>query len=81
MTQQQKPVDSTSLREMFQRISGRYDIMNRLISIGQDQAWRSYVVKIASPPPGGRLLDIGAGTGNIARLALKHDPHAQGNCC
>lgn len=74
MTPIKKPESPADLREMFQHISGSYDLMNRLISLGQDQAWRSYVVKMAAPPTGGRLLDIGAGTGNIARQALSLDP-------
>ncbi len=77
MTSQKKEGGPISIKEMFRTISGKYDIMNSLISIGQDQAWRSYVVKMASPLEGGRLLDIGAGTGNIARLVLQRNPGAR----
>jgi demethylmenaquinone methyltransferase/2-methoxy-6-polyprenyl-1,4-benzoquinol methylase len=62
------------IRDMFQGISGRYDLMNRLMTFGQDQNWRRYTVEKASLPPGGRLLDVGAGTGSLALAALENDP-------
>jgi len=63
----------SALRVMFGGISGRYDMLNRLISLGRDRAWRRHVVEKAALPPGGRLLDIGAGTGGIALEALRRD--------
>ncbi len=62
------------IRGMFQGISERYDLMNRLMTLGQDQAWRRYAVEKAALPPGGRLLDVGAGTGSLAIAALGRDP-------
>jgi demethylmenaquinone methyltransferase/2-methoxy-6-polyprenyl-1,4-benzoquinol methylase len=47
-------------REVFSRIARRYDGMNRLLSLGRDDAWRR--VAIHHLPPG-RVLDLGAGTG------------------
>jgi len=58
---------------MFGRISGRYDLMNRLITLGRDRSWRRHVVKKAALPKGGRLLDVGAGTGDIVLEALRID--------
>jgi demethylmenaquinone methyltransferase/2-methoxy-6-polyprenyl-1,4-benzoquinol methylase len=45
---------------VFSDIADRYDRLNALLSLGQDQKWRSTVV---SRLPEGRLLDLGAGTG------------------
>lgn len=62
------------LRMMFGGISGRYDLLNRLISLGRDRAWRRHALEKAALPPGGSLLDIGAGTGGIALEAIRYDP-------
>ena len=45
---------------VFSDIADRYDRLNAMLSLGQDQKWRNTVV---SRLPGGRLLDLGAGTG------------------
>lgn len=59
---------------MFGRIAGRYDLMNHLMTFGRDQAWHREVVRRAVLPQGGRLLDIGSGTGGIVGAACKHHP-------
>jgi demethylmenaquinone methyltransferase/2-methoxy-6-polyprenyl-1,4-benzoquinol methylase len=59
---------------MFGRIAGRYDLMNRLMTGGQDVRWRRLVVENAAAPRGGRLLDLGTGTGDLAAEALRRDP-------
>src|SRR5919201_3372632 len=57
---------------MFGRIARRYDLMNTLMSFGQDARWRRYAVEQARPRPGGLALDVATGTGRIAReLARK----------
>ena len=53
---------------MFDAIAGRYDLMNRVMTLGQDQKWRRYVVQRAGDPEGGRVLDLATGTGDIAAL-------------
>lgn len=62
---------------VFDRIAPRYDLMNRLMSAGQDQSWRREVVRRAELPAGGRLLDLGTGTGDLAREALRQYPGCQ----
>ena len=59
---------------MFARIALRYDMMNHLMTFGCDQSWQREVVRRADLPPGGRLLDIGCGTGSIAKEAWARDP-------
>ncbi len=64
------PERAAYVRRMFGRIAHRYDLMNRLMTFGQDRRWRRYVVRQAALPPGGRLLDVATGTGDIALEAL-----------
>lgn len=62
------------VRDIFARVSGNYDLMNRLMTLGRDMAWRSFLISIASVPKGGRVLDVGTGTGDIAFEVLRIDP-------
>lgn len=61
---------------VFTRIAPRYDLMNRLMTGGQDLSWRREVIRRAALPAGGDLLDLGAGTGDLAREALRQTPGA-----
>ncbi len=65
------------VRGMFTRLAPRYDLMNRLMTGGQDGAWRREVIARARLKPGDRLLDLGAGTGDLAREARRQQPEAQ----
>ena len=71
MTAQPLDPKGAAVREMFDRIAGRYGTMNRLMTFGRDGSWRRCVVREASLPTGGRLLDIATGTGDIAFEALR----------
>lgn len=63
------------VNNMFARIAHRYDIMNRIMTGGQDRRWRRLLIKQAQLPPQGRLLDVATGTGDIAFQALQQCPH------
>jgi demethylmenaquinone methyltransferase/2-methoxy-6-polyprenyl-1,4-benzoquinol methylase len=64
----------TYVQHMFGRIAGRYDLMNRLMTFGQDQRWREFAVRLARVPPHGRVLDLATGTGDLARAAIELHP-------
>ncbi|HVN55270.1 MAG TPA: ubiquinone/menaquinone biosynthesis methyltransferase [Anaerolineaceae bacterium] len=59
------------VRDIFTRVAPRYDLMNRLMTGGQDLRWREEVIRRAELAPGDRLLDLGAGTGDLSREALR----------
>jgi demethylmenaquinone methyltransferase/2-methoxy-6-polyprenyl-1,4-benzoquinol methylase len=65
------------VQDMFARIAGRYDLMNRLMTAGQDVRWRRFVIAQARLPVNGRLLDIATGTGDIALEGQKQIPGLQ----
>jgi demethylmenaquinone methyltransferase/2-methoxy-6-polyprenyl-1,4-benzoquinol methylase len=64
----------TYVNDMFSRIARRYDLMNRVMTVGQDIRWRKLVVEAAQLPERGSLLDIATGTGDIAFEALRQNP-------
>jgi demethylmenaquinone methyltransferase / 2-methoxy-6-polyprenyl-1,4-benzoquinol methylase len=58
---------STQIQMMFDKISNRYDLLNRLLSAGQDTRWRNKMI-IAMPKVNnkkGTLYDIACGTGDV----------------
>jgi demethylmenaquinone methyltransferase/2-methoxy-6-polyprenyl-1,4-benzoquinol methylase len=65
------------VNRMFARISPTYDLMNRLMTGGQDRSWRRLLLDMCDLPPQGRLLDVGTGTGDIAAEARRRYPQVQ----
>lgn len=51
---------------MFSAIAGRYDLLNRLLSFGQDQRWRGIAAKAMKGMLPGPILDLASGTGDLA---------------
>lgn len=51
---------------MFGEIAGRYDFLNRLLSMGVDRRWRSRTVKLVPPEGDAPILDVCAGTADLA---------------
>ena len=64
------------VQRMFDAIAGRYDLMNRTMTLGQDQRWRRFVVARAGDPGRGWVLDLATGTGDIAALLRRSYPEA-----
>ena len=52
---------------MFDLVAGRYDLLNDVLSAGQDRRWRRAVTAALAPRPGERVLDLAAGTGTVSR--------------
>lgn len=60
---------SGQVNSMFDRISGVYDRMNRVMTAGLDQTWRERAADRVRLEPGQKALDLCCGTGDLA-LAL-----------
>lgn len=54
------------VRQVFESVSDRYDLMNDLMSGGIHRLWKQAMVDWLAPRPGLRLLDVAGGTGDIA---------------
>lgn len=76
MTRLTGPERAAYVQNMFTRIAKRYDLMNRLMTGGQDIRWRKQVIKLARLKNVSFLLDLGTGTGDLAREALVQHPRA-----
>ncbi len=64
------------IREMFDAIAPRYDLLNRLLSLGIDRRWRTFAVGQLQIPPGGRVLDVATGTGDVALEIASRTPES-----
>ena len=52
--------------QMFDNISGRYDLLNHVLSLNIDKLWRKKAVKLLSPYKPNIILDVATGTGDFA---------------
>src|SRR6266545_906108 len=68
---------ATYIQNIFAQIAKRYDLMNRLITGGQDIRWRRQVIQLARLDQNACLLDVGTGTGDLAREALAPFPQVK----
>jgi demethylmenaquinone methyltransferase/2-methoxy-6-polyprenyl-1,4-benzoquinol methylase len=71
-------LEATQVRAMFDRISGVYDLMNTAMTAGLHHRWRERAADLARVRPGGRVLDVATGTGDLAiELARRVSPGGQ----
>jgi demethylmenaquinone methyltransferase/2-methoxy-6-polyprenyl-1,4-benzoquinol methylase len=61
----------SAVRAMFDRIAPRYDLLNRVMTFQVDQAWRRRLLRDLAPRAGETLLDLCAGTMDVADLARR----------
>lgn len=57
------------VRSLFSGIAPRYDLTNDVMSFGLHRMWKRQTVELAELPPEGRVLDLAAGTGDLAATA------------
>lgn len=60
--------------EMFNNISGRYDLLNKILSLGIDKGWRKKAIQMLKSDKPGHVLDVATGTGEFAIAALEINP-------
>lgn len=66
----QVPINEKSqyVREVFDKVAHKYDIMNDVMSLGLHHVWKNIAVKKGLVNKGDRVLDLASGTGDIAKL-------------
>ena len=67
MTRAQLDKRPADVAAMFDAVAERYDLLNDVLSLGQDRRWRSIVARLVAARPGDTVLDIAAGTGTSSR--------------
>ena len=68
------------VREVFESVAPRYDLMNDLMSAGVHRLWKNALVDVVNPRPGEKLLDVAGGTGDIAFRLVKRVAEKGGAC-
>lgn len=54
---------SAEVQAMFDGVAERYDLLNTILSLGQEKQWRRQTLAALEVKPGQRVLDLAAGTG------------------
>ena len=60
-----------AVQEMFDRIAPRYDLVNRVMTLGLDTRWRRRAVRALELSPGALVLDVATGTGDLCEDLLR----------
>ena len=58
------------VRGVFDSVADSYDLMNDLMSLGMHRLWKEFAVRLSAVHPGSRVLDVAAGSGDLARELL-----------
>lgn len=62
---------------MFDNISGKYDFLNHLLSLGIDRKWRKNLISMLAATKPASILDMATGTGDLAIMTSKFIPSAK----
>jgi demethylmenaquinone methyltransferase / 2-methoxy-6-polyprenyl-1,4-benzoquinol methylase len=66
------------VRRLFDTISPRYDLVNRVMTFGMDRGWRRRTVRELALAPGSLVFDLASGTGDLCRELAAADHRAVG---
>jgi demethylmenaquinone methyltransferase / 2-methoxy-6-polyprenyl-1,4-benzoquinol methylase len=70
--QQVAPREKTArVRQVFESVAERYDVMNDLMSLGLHRWWKRFAVTVAAARAGQRVLDLAGGSGDLTRLLAR----------
>ena len=69
--------DPAKISSMFSSIAPRYDLLNRLLSLGFDRCWRRFAVNQLPKSENAKFLDVATGTCDVALEIVKRYPDAK----
>jgi demethylmenaquinone methyltransferase/2-methoxy-6-polyprenyl-1,4-benzoquinol methylase len=73
MTRADLRKEPAEVAAMFDGVAKRYDLVNDLLSLGQDRVWRKAVARAVNARRGERVLDVAAGTGTSSASFVSDD--------
>ena len=60
------------VQNVFNQVYDRYDLMNDFMSLGIHRLWKKNLLNMMNPSSNQNLIDVACGTGDIAKLFVKH---------
>ncbi len=61
------------VQNVFDQVFDKYDLMNDFMSLGVHRLWKKSLINMMNPTQNQKLIDVGCGTGDIAKLYLKNN--------
>ena len=59
------------VQNVFDKVFDQYDLMNDIMSLGVHRKWKRNLINMMNPSSNKNLIDVGCGTGDIAKLFLE----------
>ena len=69
------------VNSVFSKVYKKYDLMNDILSLGVHRIWKNNFVNWLKPSANSNLIDVAAGTGDIAKLFSYHTNHSPNIIC
>jgi demethylmenaquinone methyltransferase / 2-methoxy-6-polyprenyl-1,4-benzoquinol methylase len=66
--------DPAAVQAMFDRLAGRYDLLNTVLSAGNDGRWRRRTAAVSGLVAGGSALDVACGSGKLTSALRRRAP-------
>ena len=60
------------VKSVFDQVFDKYDLMNDFMSLGIHRIWKKSLITMMNPSPNQKLIDVGSGTGDIAKIFLNY---------
>jgi demethylmenaquinone methyltransferase/2-methoxy-6-polyprenyl-1,4-benzoquinol methylase len=69
------------VNSVFTNVHKKYDLMNDLMSLGVHRIWKKNLINWMNPQPGNQIIDVAAGTGDLAKMISTKNNNKNAFCC